>query len=119
MDGVHVVLPVGVGTTPFFSFPSDPIADVKVFVENWKDERGSLPVAANVNGCRWAKERDHSRNDTFKPSDIFIGFLSSENVTVVVLGQVVWRIENQQVGEVTGKKTAGLMEVLIDDAVSD
>ena len=46
---LRVVLPVGLGTAPLFSFPCDPVADMEVLVQNGKNEIGRLPVATDVN----------------------------------------------------------------------
>lgn len=46
---LRVVLPVGLGTAPFFSFPGDPVADMEVLVQNGENDVGRLPVATDVN----------------------------------------------------------------------
>ncbi len=47
-----VVLPVRLGTSPFFSFPGNPVSDDKVFVKCWEYDVGRLPVAADIDGRR-------------------------------------------------------------------
>src|SRR3990172_6567410 len=48
-DIFRVVLPVSLGAASLFTFPCNPVADMKVLVQNREDKIRRLPIATGVN----------------------------------------------------------------------
>src|SRR3972149_10655424 len=57
-DILRVVLPVGLGAASLFAFPCNPVADMKVLVQNRENEIGRMPIATDVNRCVGSQKRN-------------------------------------------------------------
>jgi len=57
-DIFRVVLPVSLGAASLFAFPCNPVADMKVLVQNREDKIRRLPIATGLNRCVGSQKRN-------------------------------------------------------------
>src|SRR5665811_187921 len=50
-----VVLPVRFRASTFLALPCDPVTNMEMPVQNWKDQRGCSPIATNVHRGFWSE----------------------------------------------------------------
>lgn len=118
-DVLAAVLPVVLGTAPFFSLPGDPVSDFQVLFHHGKKVGRTFPIAAQIDRGVGFQKPEKFGEPAFEIFGISISGTSGELETMKILIQIVRRINDQQIYEFGRKFPDEVKKISVENAVLD
>ena len=117
-DVLHAVFPVALRAAALFTLPGDAVLQPEIVLERHADDRARAPVAADVDRGVRLEQRQQQLDPCARKGGVVCVRRAPEAAAGKVLGQVVRRVDDQEVCKAARQVRRDLKRVAADGAAA-